>query len=146
MAAQGWLHGCGTPHLEGACTRLVLCRGLLDNLNDFGTRVPHFYFLLHPTNFVAGPATVGFFWVLTGKNRELPASPSPASSSSACPRPCLIRKMNYAHISQTSPSTWATQGNSSTQVSGPGSAPTSNFQGPLALDLCSAVPLGQQVG
>lgn len=38
--------------------------------------------------------------------------------SSVCPRPCLIHRMNFAHISQTSPSTWATQGNSSTQVCG----------------------------
>lgn len=47
-----------------------------------------------------------------------PVFPSPLPFSSAFPRPCLIRKMNYAHTSQTSPSTWATQGNSSIQVCG----------------------------
>lgn len=59
---------------------------------------------------------------------ELLASPHPFLS--AHPRPCLIHRMNYAHTSQTSPSTWATQGNSSTQVSGPGFAPTNDFQRP----------------
>lgn len=43
--------------------------------------------------------------------------------SSVCPRPCSIHRMNFAHISQTSPSTWATQGNSSIQVRG-GLTPT----------------------
>lgn len=79
-----------------------------------------------PANFVVGPAGAEPFW----EERGTSGFPSPLSPHSAYPRPYLIRRTNYGHTSQTSLSTWATQGNSSTQVSGPGSAPTSNFQGP----------------
>lgn len=89
----------------------------------------------------AGP----LLWALMGGagSSWLPLTHCPHS---AYPRPCLIHRTNYGHTSQTSLSTWATQGNSSTQVSGPGSAPIHNFHGPQHPDPRRAMPWGQQEG
>lgn len=132
MVAQGWLHVSGTFAVTQGPT---LRRGL------YKVQCSTLAFLTLLIIFEQGSHIFFFCWApqtLT-KQQDVPGrsvgeagssgSPSPFSSSSAHPRPCLIRRMSYARTSQTSPSTWATQGNSSTQVSGPGSAPTSNFRG-----------------
>lgn len=68
-------------------------------------------------NLVGGPVIAGYPSDAQWKESGLLTSPH-CCLSSVCPRPCLIHRMNFVHISQTSPSTWATQGNSSIQVRG----------------------------
>lgn len=70
--------------------------------------------MLGPVSFVAGLVLTGYQSDAQWEESDL-ISPH-CCLSSACPRPCLIHRMNFVHTSQTSPSTWATQGNSSTQV------------------------------
>lgn len=71
--------------------------------------------MLGPVCLVDGPVIAGYPSDAQWEKSGLLTSPH-FCLSSACPRPCLIHRMNFVHISQTSPSTWATQGNSSTQV------------------------------
>lgn len=90
--------------------------------------------------------TSTFFHCLQWEEPGGPGFPSLLPFSPACPRPCLTHRTNYVHTSRTSPSTWATQGNSSTQVSGPAPALTSNYQDPQHPNPQSIHPRGQQVG
>ena len=132
LATRDWCHGHGAraatqgPTRRRACTR---CDTPPPPLSES----PVFSFFMGPRRL--------FSWSCSSRTLPGPRcgeqgswlSPHPFFSS-AYLRPCLIHRMNYAHTSQTSPSTWATQGNSSTQVSGSACVPTSNFLRPSGPD------------